>query len=84
MRSHSTPTKGSTDFLSNCQFVCHRNKVDNVDNKVAALLNTSKNLNLNEDVLMYIAGYIVKKVTDCMKCVECAAALTSKEDNCPS
>ena len=57
-------------------------EADHIDNKVAALLNSSAIW--HEDVLMYIGGYIVKKVTGCIKCAECATALITEEDTQPS
>ena len=56
-------------------------EADHIDNKVAALLNSSTIW--HEDVLMYIGGYIVKKVTRCIKCAECATALITEEDTQP-
>ena len=53
-----------------------------IDNKVAALLDSSTIW--HEDVLMYIGGYIVKKVTGCIKCAECATALITEEDSLPN
>ena len=55
-------------------------EADHIDNKVPALLNSSTIWH----VLMYIGGYIVKKVTGCIKCAECATALITEEDTQPS
>ena len=69
---------------ANCSVVESKlaEEADHIDNKVAALLNSSTIW--HEDVLMYIGGYIVKKVTGCIKCAERATALITEEDTQPS
>ena len=44
------------------------------DNKISRLLNSSNIW--RDDVLEYIGGFIVKKISSCIKCVECAGALS--------
>ncbi len=46
---------------------------------IAALLNNSTIW--HEDVLAYIGGYIVKIITGCIKCAECAAVLATEDDD---
>jgi hypothetical protein len=57
-------------------------EADNIDGKVAGLLNSSTIW--HEDVLEYIGGYIARKITSCIKCAECASALAMENNNHPS
>jgi hypothetical protein len=51
----------------------------NVDIRIANSLNCSTIW--RDDVLSYIAGYIVKKITVCIKCPECAIALVAVDNS---
>jgi hypothetical protein len=53
-----------------------------LDKKVTSILNCSTIW--HEDVLSYIGGYIVKMITNCLKCAECAAALVVENNSQPS
>ena len=53
-----------------------------LDQKVTSILDCSTIW--HEDVLSYIGGYIVKKMTNCLKCADCAAALVVENDRQPS
>ena len=57
---------------------------DNADNKLSLLLKSSNIW--RDDVLEYIGGFIVKKISSCIKCAECAGALSLEMNdgtNCP-
>ena len=69
---------------ANCSVVSESKlaeETQNVDRRVAALLNSSTLW--HDDVLTYISGYIAKKITSCIKCAECATALTIENDDQP-
>ncbi|CAB4019071.1 DNA transposase THAP9 [Paramuricea clavata] len=53
-----------------------------LDKKVTSILDCSTIW--HEDVLSYIGGYIVKMITNCLKCAECAAALVAENNSQPS
>ena len=50
-----------------------------VDIRIANSLNCSTAW--RNDVLSYIAGYIVKKITGCIKCPECAISLVAVDNS---
>ena len=52
-------------------------EVNSIDSKVASYLNTSAIW--QDDVMEYIGGYIAKKISKCLKCAECAAALAMED-----
>ena len=57
-------------------------EASHLDKKVTSILDSSTIW--HEDVLSYIGGYIVKKITNCLRCAECAAALVAENDSHPS
>ena len=67
---------------ANCTVV-EEEKMDqemgHVDANIANSLNCSTVW--RDDVLSYIAGYIVKKITECIKCPECAIALVAVDNS---
>ena len=54
-------------------------EMGHVDANIANSLNCSTVW--RDDVLSYIAGYIVKKITECIKCPECAIALVAVDNS---
>ena len=57
---------------------------DNADNKLSLLLKSSNIW--RDDVLQYIGGFIVKRISSCIKCAECADAWSlgmNDDTNCP-
>ena len=52
-------------------------EVNSIDSKVASYLNSSAIW--QDDVMEYIGGYIAKKISKCLKCAECAAALAMED-----
>ena len=54
-------------------------EIESLDSRIIDYLNCSPIW--RDDVLDYIGGYIVKKITTCIKCPECAIALIADNDN---
>jgi hypothetical protein len=83
--SQGTITEEPSGRFSNCSVVEEgklAEEATHLDNKVTSILDCSTIW--HEDVLSYIGEYIVKKITNCLKCAECAAALVVENNSQPS
>lgn len=56
-------------------------EASHLDKKVTSILDSSTIW--HEDVLAYIGGYIVKKITNRLRCAECSTALVVENDSQP-